>query len=516
MFATPLGAPTMKSHITAAILIVLLLYGSPGNAQESVVQQAERLRNAGNLTAAAELLRAEVAAHPDNGDVTRLLAQTLYWLHDIEGARTVYDRAIVRHPADTSVRLQYGRMLVETRESARARALLTPLVDAPGTGAQAATLLGTLAYWEGDLTAAEKLFAEALQTDSTQADARRQLREIHQLTAAWVRVAPAIWHDDQPFDRASGSVEGGWFATPLTPVTLRVEPARYSNAGVARTLVAAEAQVGHFAPSLHLDIELAGGVLRRNWDAARSADWKGHVWAGVRLPHHVTARGRAEHAPYLSTTLGLDAAVMANSASGELQLNDPRGWLGQVTYQRQQYPDTNVVHSAYGWLLAPVVRGSRGSVQAGYAFSQDNARESRFVLAQPRQAFAPTDPRFSTAGRYTPYYTPAHFVRHEAIAAATVKPSSRATLRLGGSYSIHATEDAPFFFISNGVLQRTFFKRAVLAWNGRGTLEVNTGTDVTVVMGGEVGHTAFFRWATASAQVTYRLGAAARRRTETR
>jgi hypothetical protein len=50
----------------------------------------------------------------DRGEPARLLAQTLYWLKDIVGARAVYETALRRHPEDSTLRLQYGRMLAET------------------------------------------------------------------------------------------------------------------------------------------------------------------------------------------------------------------------------------------------------------------------------------------------------------------------------------------------------------------------------------------------------------------
>jgi cytochrome c-type biogenesis protein CcmH/NrfG len=143
----------------AAVLLLcpVSLLGSQAPTPDPLTQ-AQRLRDAGDFAAAAELLRAQLTREPDNGDVARLLAQALYWLQDLSGARAVYETALARHPEDTTLRLQYGRMLAETGERARARELVTPLQRIRITEVEANALLGTIAYWEGDLTAAQRLF----------------------------------------------------------------------------------------------------------------------------------------------------------------------------------------------------------------------------------------------------------------------------------------------------------------------------------------------------------------------
>ena len=78
------------------------------------------------------------------------------------------------------------------------------------------------------------MFLEALRKDVTQRAAARQLHEIEIISASWIRVSPAIWHDDQPLDRAGVVIEAGWFAAPLLSVTVRSQPERFST-DVGRT-----------------------------------------------------------------------------------------------------------------------------------------------------------------------------------------------------------------------------------------------------------------------------------------
>ena len=341
---------------------------SPSAGQGSVMPEAQRLRDAGDFTAAVTLLRAELSRRPDDGDVARLLAQTLYWLHDRPAAQALYETILQRHPQDTTSRLAYARMLSEIGELHRAQTVATPLLHVPATRVEANVLVGTVSYWRGDLTSARRFFETALQLDPSHAEAARQLDEIRSLAASWVRVLMTSDHDDQPLDSRHAAVEGGWFLTPLTPVTVRVESRRYTpDDGARQTVWAGEAALAHYFPPLRLDTQIRGGFHRR-LELGPSVDWTGAVAAGFRLPGHLSIRATLERAPYLHTVASLETPVLSRTVSGIARWEDPRGWLGELGYQQQHYPDDNTVRSVYGWQLVPVIFRKTVEFRAGYAF----------------------------------------------------------------------------------------------------------------------------------------------------
>jgi tetratricopeptide (TPR) repeat protein len=486
-----------------AVTLALALTHGPALAQADAVREAQQLTKAGDFAAAARILRAHLAHQPGDIDAARLLGQTLYWAGDTGGARAVYEAALQRHPGHHGLQLDYARMLVETGDAGRARLLLVPLIDAPDARAQARMLLGTLAYWEGDLTSAARLFSAALASDPANADAGRQLHEIRTATPPWARVAFAAWHDDQPLDWRGLELEAGFFAAPLTPIRARLEPRRYGTGGASWMMWRAEAEVRHYVPGARLELELAGGALQRTIDGARSTAMTGRSSAGFRLPHHVKILGRVERRPYLYTTASLETPVMVNAAAAELHLNHPRGWLGQAAVERQQYPDGNALRTAYAWMLVPIVRAGGADLQAGYVFSTEDADESRFV---------PADAALDVPGLYEPYYTPARVVKHAAIGATALRLSPRATLRAGGSVAIRATEDAPVFVQAPGGLSsRVFEPRAFTPWDARASLDVAAGDRATIALSGETGRSAYYQWARAGVGVTWRFTSGARR-----
>jgi uncharacterized protein (TIGR02996 family) len=493
-------------------LLALTLWLLPKSAMSQAVTldtvaDAQRLRDAGHFVAAAQVLRVFVTEHPDDGEAIRLLAQTLYWIKDISGARETYEAAIARHPQDTTARLQYARMLAETRDATRARALLTPLVQITDVRADAETLMGLIAYWDGDYAGARRLFLSALQLNPDQDEARRSLLEIRAISAPFVRVLATGWHDNQPLDSVALGVEAGWSARPLTEFTARFEPTQYRFEDLTRTINLAEFAMKHYVAPARLELELALGTIRRS-QGADPSEWTGRASAGARLRRYLTLRGRAERTPYLHTTTSIDTPVMVQTLAGLLQLNQ-RGWAGEAAYQRDQYPDHNATRTAYGWILAPLSPDRHGAaVQAGYAFSYSDADATRFALVSPAQLYLPSDPRFSFAGHYEPYYTPSELLTHAAIGTIRLGPVRGTTLHVDGSYAFRASDNAPYFFLLNGRVAPGTYPRTLTPWRGRAAIDIAFHNGLTLTPTGEIARTAFYSSATAGLQLTYRFNAA--------
>lgn len=495
-FALPVGAQT----------------ASPPGA----VAHAVRLRDAGDLAGAALALRSHLAQHPTDGDATRLLAQTLYWSKDVAGALAVYEVALPRNPGDWALRLEYGRMLAETGDAARARGVVEPLTRVTAARGQAEALLGTLAYWQGDLGGAKRRLTAALNADPAQPEARRQLREIAVATAPWLRLSSDLGRDDQPLDRLGWMAEGGWHPTPLSALAVRVRSARLrSGDSISLDLTGGEVSLSHYVPMARLELEGAGGALRRSGSA--TADWTGRVGLGLRLPGRAVLGVQAERAPYLYSLASLDTVVVSRTVTARLDWSHPRGWLGQAALQRQRYPDANTISMAHVWALAPVLRRTGAELQLGYSASAQDAKESRFVLAAPQQPFAPHDPRFRTEGRYSPYYTPSNLVTQAVLAAASFRPAPALTARASGSYGIRAAEDAPVFSVTTGAagpaaVERRVYRRDFAPWTARAAIEVRPSGDWELALTGEALRTAFYTASSVGLQATYRFVGAATRR----
>jgi len=450
------------------------------------VAEAARLRDARDFRGAAAVLERHLAAHPEDVSAARMLAQTLYWMGDRKGAAARYEAALTRFPRDERLRLDYARMLAETGRGSRAREVLS------GTGgAEAEVILGTLAYWEGDLTAARARLRRARTLDAGNAEAARILDEIAAAASSWVRLSAGVRTDDQPLDRAALVSEAGWHATPLRAVAVRVEPQRYA-APEGLDVLAAEAALRDYWPALRTEVEAAAGVLQRGGAAA--GEWTGRLALGVRLPRGAALRGRVERAPYFWTVASLSEPVVTESASGALAWSDPTGWMGEAGSAVQRFPDANRVRSAHAWLLAPLVRGPGARIGAGYAFGAQDADESRFVPARGGDR--------SGGGRYEPYYTPEQVLVHSAIGSLSV-PAGAVRFDANGSYGFRATEMAPGAGTAGARV--SFAERSFHPWSARAALALALSRGVSLSVEGEHARTAFYAATSVGAGLTWRF-----------
>ncbi len=482
------------------------LYSQEHPADDARVE-ATHLRDSGDFAGAVGVLRAHLAAHADDGDALRLLAETLYWQKDLSGARQISERGLVLHPEDTELRLQYGRMLVETGFSARAKEVLATVNPASNRG-RSDGILATLAYWNGDFVEANRLAISAIAAGDSDPAIRRIHVDIAVLTAPWGSVTPFYQHDDQPIDRTSVAAEAGWFPLASTSVSIHARSLRFQLGDTAsRTARMGAIALSHYAAAAHVELALSAGAVTRSFGS--SSDVTFDAGAAWRLPAHVKFGVRAQRTPYFETETSLSQSVTSNTGIAYAHLDHPRGWLGEAAYQIQRFPDANSVTAGYAWLLAPLVRSPDLSFRAGYAGSVQTSSSSRFSLANPNQPFLPGDARFDLTGSYQPYYTPIDLQSHSAVVAIEARLSPIVTFDANGSYSFRATETHPVLLTvvttspATTAVQRFSYERTFNPWNARASLQVKPGNDVKVVASGYLFRTGFYGASAASVSLVY-------------
>ena len=494
------GASAVAQDTTRVADSVAVDSSSRGSPEDPILASALAARDSGNLAGAAEILRAVLSRDPENGEATRTLAQLLYWLKDVRGATALYESGLRKFPEDFSLRLDYGRMLVETRSDGRAVEVLTPLLSVAEAAPRAATLIGTLLYWQGDLSRAARSFNQALAADANLPEARRQLDEIRSASAPWLTLAAGGLHDDQPVDRINGEVEAGMFLNPLTSIAARVRPMRLgfepdqfacpgggvSSADCSLNAIAADVRFASYLPAARLETRVGGGLVTRSFGDP-ATDWIGDASLRLRLAQGFSLEARGDRIAYFATASSLVMPVMTNSGTVKLALSHPRGWLGEAAYRIEQFQDANTLRSAYAWSLAPLVRQDQVSLSFGYSIASQDAEESRFI------------------GIYRPYYTPENIISQSALAHLSIKPHSRTTVTLRGSYAFSAHEDSPTLLPGPGGSSISFDRREFTPWNAVVSLLTRLGPGVTLSADIETMKTAFYRATTGGVRLTYQF-----------
>jgi Tfp pilus assembly protein PilF len=500
----------MKMIAVVAACAALFL-PSTSTAQDSTrvnsLLVASALRDSAKFADAADTLRALLAREPANGDAARMLAQTLYWMKDTARARAQYETAIAAHPEDYTLKLDYGQMLVETRNNGRATQILEPLVQDTLSRGRATRLLGTMSYWAGDLTKAARCFRLALAADSLNAVASRQLHEIRTIAAPWISVQSSGLHDDQPLNRFGAHADGGWFINPMNAVSASINANHFSSEdSLTANIISGE--LAYLAHMPRAELTIGFGVAQKMRSGRSFTIPILRANGRFILPNRFVAGIASATEPYVATLSSFDVESRVSRISGTLTRTGTTGFLGETSFMAERFQDDNTVRSAYAWALAPVVKSTKAALHAGYSFAWQDSPVNNFVLLFPQQAVPATSPSFNFAGHYSPYYTPANLVAHTAIASLTVKPSPKTTLSANGGYAFHATEDAPAFTASssNPVAPfRQLIEREIHPWNVAARLESAISGASSLTAAVEHMKTAFYSATSASVGMKWKF-----------
>jgi Tfp pilus assembly protein PilF len=467
----PADVPIVLVVLLVAFTGVPVAHGQAVGTADTL-SAARQLSAAGDFPGAAALLQPFVTNNPEIADAWLFLALNQYWAGRGEAARSTFAEGMKRHPSDRPLIASYARFLMDQRQYSEARALLA---EHPDPDAELLALIGTLAYWRGDLTAATRAFNRALVADPSHEEASRQLAELRSQLRPWVRVAAGIGSDSQPLERRMLTGGGGFFLTPLQAVEVEISHGEHAAGGGQ-----------YLMNSVHV-------THRKTWAAARArsavsvggVDRLGRLEGtysgrlGVRLVRGLEVEASAERAPYLYTEASLAEPIFPVAMSIGFSL-DNSGWYGQAVIADERFVDENSKRIAYAWLLAPVVRMDHFTVGLGYVFSYQHAAESRFVPVMTAPPSAGRPPVWE--GRYRPYYTPRDLQTHGITASATARPAPGITLTFNGAYAFSGVESAPYVYQLGGVGAPLigFHDHSINPWNVRGAanLEIVPGTSL--------------------------------------
>lgn len=492
----------MPKLLTLVLWAASLTPPLPAAVQEvpASVAAAERLEREGRWGEAADSLLSYLRLDPNDGGVRWRAAQLLHRAGRTDEALGQYETAGALLPNDPWLRLEHAEVLGSTGAFERAAALIVPLADAPDpvVRGRALTLLGTLAYWGGDLPAAVDHFEAALALDPTSVEAARQLAEIRAATRPWLRLSLQGMEDNQPYRRGHGELEGGLFLTPLWSAAVAVVP-RVLDPGApagrgprSHGTTEAAVMLAGFLPAARLDLTLAAGAAIQE-----DVTWTGEATLARGLGRGLRLRATAERDRYLWTTSSADTLLMVDGLEVALDAAASPRWAGEAVLHVARFPDGNTVRTAYGWLLAPLAPVLR----AGASVAWEDAEETRWSPA---------------LDGYAPYFTPER-QRTVSVLGELALPLGAATLRASGSWGVWARELAP-----SGVAvgrpgnapDRTaviFDERAFTPWSARAALDLPAGDHLTLHAEAERAATAFYRLTRAGLAVVVRPGAAAPR-----
>lgn len=307
--------------------------------------------------------------------------------------------------------------------------------------------------------------------------------------APWFKADMRAVTDNQPRQGLQIRMEHGQYLTPTFTIAghalaERIESGTTVEPGLTGTLAIPSARMGAALTASALSGAPGGGL-----------EFLGEARVSRSLGAGTSLRGRVARQRYTATLASLDTVVLSDGVELAIDRAAAPGWAGEVVVRREAYGHDNPVSTAFAWLLAPLSRGGRHSLRAGYATGWQDAPESNWVadnaLRGPESGLAITPE--NVPGRYAPYYTPNDVVTHSVLANTALELHG-AWLTMDGAYGVYATELAPVLQRgSGGDIQRFHFRRTFSPARARVTLTLPLGSMASFTAEVEHQRTAYFR-----------------------
>ena len=477
----------------AAVFFIGLGGARSARAQETdTLALAHKLTDTKEFGPAAALLTRYEKAHPTNTDAVRLHLQLLYWQHRLPEAGKLYSRASRQQPAATSLPLDYGRILYETKHYPQAKAVLGLLLQKEPGNVEALTMLGIMCYNEGALAQAAGYLNKVLATYPDNPTAKLFAQKIAATRAPYLQLYNTYRTDDQPLKWLENKVEVGSYRSALLAPSLQAVlwSTRDSSSGFRQHF---EVLVGNKSTLLNqkLAVQLQAGVFKH---AAQSGPaFVGSATLQYKLAKGFSLEAAGSRAPYFFTISSGRAAVLYSQVYGAVLFQSAKGWQGRAQAAETFFAGGNRITGLSAWVLSRALALGPVYVKGGYSFGYNDAQYNTYApVLSTAQIAASGRP---VAGTYGAYFTPDQQLIHSLLLNADTKASRRCWVSLKGSVGVFAHAQNPYLFLSSDraslFIDKGFYTERYTPFEVKGQVSYSA-SDHVGLEGGYVHTKAFF------------------------
>ena len=391
----------------------------------------------------ADLLLARYNARHADIHALDLHGQVLYWMQAFDRSVIVYEKAIRLFPEPSSLHLAYARVLYGLNRLSKSEALLKAYKLYDSSNVEADIMRAYIDLWNGKTTSAGKKAGLLLQQYPGNAEANDILGKIQQYTAPYFKTGMEFFSDDQPLKGNVFYAEAGVYKSWLFAPTVQV--AAYQFIGNDNPFHSLWMQLSNtFQHGKNNKLKVKVGVFTQNSDGKAIT---GSAEFSRTISKSFSLQAAVERRPYQYTVNSLKGVVMENTSLISLHYNRNEKWLGKAGYELLQYKDDNKVHTAFLWVLTPVIAGPRYSISGGYAFRYADAINNNFVPIKPIPALINSQSFENIAGIYSPYFTPENQTIHSALASANVRLTKKLQFKSRVNIGVVAKADNPYMWL---------------------------------------------------------------------
>lgn len=372
-----------------------------------------------------------------------LQAQNAYWMGDPPKAIALYRKAYQMAPDLADLKLDYARILFNTGNLKEAKSILEDYESFQPAHPETQVMLGYLDLWSGKPGRARARVEKVLQESGENDLVNPLLKDIRILTAPYVTTGFNAFTDDQPLEFNEYKVGAGKYFSGLFAPFINAGTREFSVSGLDLQSYYVEAgnkfSAGIYGPEVILSV----GLFKP--DASKeNTEVTGTLGVSQKIYNHFSLELTAARRPYQFTVASIRDPLMQTSAAAALSYNNIDRLIGKAAYERQFFPDDNVLTNAYIYALGAIVNKPVFHLDLGYSLSYSNSEENTFRPVEEISNLAGYSSQIP--GIYDPYFSPQNQVVNSLLVSARIVPARFLTIKARGNYGFYAKADNPSLF----------------------------------------------------------------------
>lgn len=343
------------------------------------------------------------------------------------------------NPQDT---IAFARSLAYQKHFNEAKKLLSEVIARDSSQPEANKLLAYIDLWTGHINAARQRAKKILQNQPGNQDAVTILNQIKAYTTPYVMLNMNLESDDQPRTGNSYGFEAGMYRSWCWSPVIQAQLNRFTIGDSSYNSLWLQAG-NKINVGTKTTISFGAGVFQHLLNTG-SSYFTGRLGITQKMGASFSAEAGFEKKPYQYSIASVTKPVLEQDLTLALNFNKNDNWLGKVGYQQQHFNDSNNIHTAYAWLLFPIVKSKAFNLKAGYAFSYANSDKNNFVSTKPLSDIPASAVAHSTlSGIYDPYFTQQNQLINAVLASVSISFSKSIQFSTRASIGVYAQANNP-------------------------------------------------------------------------
>jgi hypothetical protein len=450
----------MRYHKIITAVFIFIFSASIFAQQDNSVAFAKQLIKQKEYVKAMNIMKHQYTQHSDDENIGWLYAHSLHLAGMMNQSQNMFVKLEQNFPANYTIKLDRINKLIEANQLEEAARLISiNIKGAPDFFKfEAFKILAKIAYWNTYYDQSNTEIKKALKIYPSDIAAQTLNQKIIDSRSHWLKMGVTYFNDDQPLSKLSPRVVANYYVNQELSTGLVVSYPFYNYKNESKNTAWMQGYFNYHMLKSKADIKVSVGAFA---DAYFKIKPTASLSINKNLFSHLSIQAGIDYKPYLATTYAIDQAFMMTNYNFSLAWDNPKGCIGNVSYNNNVFSSYDNSYYAVGaWLVSPAIKFSKLNFKAGYGISYSDAKKNSFTAKNSIEKIEEEwTEDFIIDGNYQPFYTPNNQLIHAAVGILDYSVNEALRVDFNLNYGFLAKVDVPRLFLDNDAGNNLFINK---------------------------------------------------------